>query len=130
MLKYPFKKEAPVNVFGEPLEPCSHDPSTGYFRDGHCNTCEEDTGSHTVCIVASKEFLQFSRFKGNNLTTPVTKYGFPGVKPGDCWCLCATRWLEAFEAGMAPRVFLTKTHKRALDLIPLERLKEFAVDLE
>ena len=129
MLKYPFKKQESLNIFDEPLLSCSHEPSTGYFRDGHCNTCEEDEGSHTVCIEVSKSFLEFSRFRGNDLSTPIPKYGFPGVKAGDRWCLCATRWLEAYDAGMAPRVFLTRTHKRALELIPLERLKEFAADL-
>ena len=129
MLKYPFKKQQSLNVFDEPLLPCSHNPSTGYFRDGHCNTCEEDAGSHTVCIEASKEFLEFSRFRGNDLSTAIPKYGFQGVKAGDYWCLCATRWQEAFDAGMAPKVFLARTHKRALELIPLERLKEYALDL-
>ncbi|MBV1915119.1 MAG: DUF2237 domain-containing protein [Pseudomonadales bacterium] len=129
MLKYPFKKQESLNIFDEPLLSCSHNPSTGYFRDGHCNTCKEDEGSHTVCIEVSKSFLEFSRFRGNDLSTPIPKYGFPGVKEGDRWCLCATRWQEAYDAGMAPRVFLTRTHKRALELIPLERLKEFAADL-
>ncbi|KZY90042.1 hypothetical protein A3743_27855, partial [Oleiphilus sp. HI0072] len=96
---------------------------------GKCNTCEADTGSHTVCIEASKDFLEYSRFKGNDLSTPVPEYGFPGLNPGDTWCLCAVRWLQAQEDGMAPRVHLTKTHIKALEVIPLERLKPYAADL-
>lgn len=118
-----------INVLGEPLQNCSERPLTGYFRDGLCNTCAEDAGSHTVCILASKEFLEYSRFKGNDLSTPIPEYGFEGVKPGDSWCLCAARWLEAYDSGMAPRVHLTRTHERALDVIEFEKLREFAVDL-
>ena len=118
-----------LNVFGEPLEPCGTRPVTGFFRDGHCNTCKEDTGSHTVCIEASKEFLEFSKLKGNDLSTPVPQYGFDGLRPGDNWCLCAARWLEAHENGKAPRIYLTRTHKRALEIIPLEVLRQYAVDL-
>ncbi|KZY30612.1 DUF2237 family protein [Oleiphilus sp. HI0086] len=118
-----------VNVLGEVLELCGSDPVTGYYRDGKCNTCEADTGSHTVCIEASKDFLEYSRFKGNDLSTPVPEYGFPGLNPGDTWCLCAVRWLQAQEDGMAPRVHLTKTHIKALEVIPLERLKPYAADL-
>jgi len=118
-----------INVFGEPLLPCGDDPVTGFFRDGKCNTCDEDSGSHTVCIETSKEFLEYSRFKGNDLSTPMPDYGFEGLTPGDTWCLCAARWLEAYEDDMAPRVHLTKTHKRALEIIPLETLRKFAADL-
>ncbi len=118
-----------INVFGEPLVPCGDDPVTGFFRDGKCNTCDEDFGSHTVCIVTTKKFLKYSRFKGNDLSTPMPDYGFEGLKPGDTWCLCAARWLEAYEDGMAPRVHLTKTHQRALKIIPLEILRKFAADL-
>lgn len=118
-----------VNVLGEVLELCGSDPVTGYYRDGKCNTCEADTGSHTVCIEASKDFLEYSRFKRNDLSTPVPEYGFPGLNPGDTWCLCAVRWLQAQEDGMAPRVHLTKTHIKALEVIPLERLKPYAADL-
>lgn len=118
-----------VNVLGEPLQSCSEKPLTGFFRDGKCNTCAEDAGSHTVCIQASQKFLEYSRFKGNDLSTPMPEYGFDGVKPGDSWCLCAARWLEAYESGMAPRVHLMRTHKRALEVVTLEKLRSYAVDL-
>jgi uncharacterized protein (DUF2237 family) len=118
-----------MNVLGEPLQSCSEKPLTGFFRDGKCNTCAEDVGSHTVCIQASQKFLEYSRFKGNDLSTPMPEYGFDGVKPGDSWCLCAARWLEAYESGMAPRVHLMRTHKRALEVVPLEKLRKYAVDL-
>jgi hypothetical protein len=118
-----------VNVLGEPLEMCGDNPMTGFFRDAKCNTCQEDVGSHTVCIEASQQFLEFSRFRGNDLSTPIPEYGFEGLKPGDSWCLCAARWMEAYEHNMAPRVHLMKTHKRALEIIPFEILKKFAVDL-
>ena len=118
-----------INVFDEPLLTCGDRPVTGFFRDSKCNTCKEDVGSHTVCIEASKEFLEFSRFKGNDLSRPMPEYGFDGLKPGDSWCLCAARWLEAYKDNMAPRVFLTKTHKRALEIVPFELLKKFAVDM-
>jgi uncharacterized protein (DUF2237 family) len=118
-----------LNVFGEKLVPCSLEPLTGFFRDGCCNTNDQDYGSHTVCIETTENFLEFSRFKGNDLSTPVPEFGFPGLKPGDRWCLCAGRWLEAYEQGMAPRVHLTRTHQRALEIIPLEILRQYAVDL-
>ena len=118
-----------VNVLGEPLDSCGDDPITGFFRDGKCNTCEEDVGSHTVCIEATKEFLEYSRFKGNDLSTPAPEFGFQGLRPGDSWCLCAARWLEAHEAGMAPRIYIMRTHKKALEIVPVELLKEYAVDL-
>jgi len=118
-----------VNIFDEPLIACSEDPITGFFRDGCCNTNDQDVGSHTVCIEVSEKFLQYSRFKGNDLSTPMPEFNFPGLQSGDRWCLCAARWLEAYEQGMAPRVFLARTHKKALDIVPLEQLKEFAVDL-
>ena len=118
-----------INVFEEELEICGDDPQTGFFRDGCCNTSKDDLGSHTVCILTSQEFLEYSRFKGNDLSTPAPQYGFPGLKPGDRWCLCAARWLEAYNQGMAPKVYLRRTHKKALDVIPLEVLHEFAVDL-
>lgn len=118
-----------VNVLGESLEMCGDDPVTGFFRDGKCNTCDEDVGSHTVCIETTKEFLEYSRFKGNDLTTPMPEHGFPGLRPGDSWCLCAARWLEAYEKDMAPRIHLTRTHKRALEIVPMELLKKYAVDL-
>lgn len=118
-----------INVFGESLAACGDDPLTGFFRDSKCNTCKDDVGSHTVCIEASQAFLEYSRFKGNDLSTPAPQFGFKGVKPGDSWCLCAARWLEAHENKMAPRVHLTRTHIKALDIVPLEILKQYATDL-
>ena len=116
----------PRNVLGGPLEPCSFDPTTGFFRDGHCHTCAEDHGSHTVCAVMTAEFLAFSQSRGNDLTTPMPQYEFPGLKPGDQWCLCAGRWLEAYEAGKAPKVNLEATNEAALAIVPLEALQEHA----
>lgn len=121
--------EDSLNVFGEQLIPCSTDPMTGFFRDGCCNTNEQDVGSHTVCIEVTAQFLEFSRFKGNDLSTPMPEFGFPGLKPGDRWCLCAARWLEAHQAGMAPRVLLQRTHIKALEIVPLKLMSEFALDL-
>jgi uncharacterized protein (DUF2237 family) len=118
-----------INVLGESLISCSEKPLTGFFRDGKCNTCAENVGSHTVCIQASQEFLEYSRFKGNDLSTPMPEYGFDGVKPGDSWCLCAGRWLEAYEQDRAPRVHLMRTHQRALEIVPIEILRKFAADL-
>lgn len=119
--------ESARNVLGGPLQPCSFDPNTGFFRDGHCHTCAQDHGSHTVCAVLTAEFLAFSKSRGNDLTTPMPQYEFPGLKPGDQWCLCAGRWLEAYEAGKAPRVNLDATNESALTIIPLEALQEHAV---
>ncbi len=118
-----------VNVMGEALAICGEQPLSGFFRDGKCNTCDEDVGSHTVCIEASKEFLEYSRFKGNDLSTPAPQFNFSGVNPGNSWCLCAARWLEAYKDKMAPRVYLLRTHKRALEVVPIELLKEYAADL-
>lgn len=118
-----------VSVLGEPLGSCGDDPVTGFYRDGKCNTCEQDFGSHTVCIEASKEFLEYSRFKGNDLSTPMPEFGFNGLKPGNTWCLCAARWLEAHSDKMAPRVYLTRTHEKALEIVPFDLLKKHAVDL-
>ena len=118
-----------VNVFDEELEACGHEPQTGFFRDGCCNTSKDDVGSHTVCVLTSREFLEYSRFKGNDLSTPAPQYGFPGLRPGDRWCLCAARWLEAYNQGMAPKVYLRRTHKKALEVVPIDVLREFAVDL-
>lgn len=118
-----------LNVFGEPLLPCGDDPVTGFFRDGHCNTCSEDLGSHTVCVELSQEFLEFSRFRGNDLMTPIPEFDFPGLKAGDSWCLCAARWLEAQEHERAPRVFLQRTHQKALEIIPMDILRKYAIDL-
>jgi uncharacterized protein (DUF2237 family) len=117
------------NVLGETLEPCSFKPLTGFFRNGCCDTGPADRGSHTVCIVATAEFLTFSASRGNDLSTPMPAYGFDGLKPGDRWCLCAPRWQEAFDAGRAPRVILRATHEGALQYCALADLKRFAVDL-
>ena len=116
------------NVLGGPLELCSADPLTGFFRDGCCRTDEDDTGSHTVCARVTEEFLAFSRAVGNDLSTARPEYGFPGLKPGDRWCLCAARWREAFQNGCAPEVFLGATHERELDICPLEELQAHAAD--
>jgi uncharacterized protein (DUF2237 family) len=121
--------DAAVNVFGEAIEICSENPVTGFFRDGCCNTSDDDLGSHTVCVQVTQDFLEFSRFRGNDLSTPRPEFGFAGLKPGDRWCLCAARWKEAHEAGMAPRVYLRATHKRALEIVPLRDMRAFAVDL-
>ena len=118
-----------LNVFDEALESCSDRPLTGFFRDGCCNTSDQDVGSHTVCVRLTAEFLEFSRFRGNDLSTPQPEFEFPGLNPGDCWCLCAARWLEAHEHGMAPKVYLRGTHKRALEIVPLAVLRKFAMDL-
>lgn len=111
------------NVLGTPLAPCSQDPVTGFFRDGCCHTGPQDRGMHTVCAVVTEDFLEFSASRGNDLSTPRPEFGFPGLKPGDRWCLCAARWLEACEAGMAPKVDLSATHLTTLDLIELDALK-------
>jgi len=123
------KMENPVNVFGDPLLACSLDPVTGFFRDGCCNTGEQDAGSHTVCVEVTDAFLAFSRTRGNDLSTPVEEFGFPGLQPGDRWCLCAARWLEAQQQDMAPRVYLQRTHIKALEIVPLVLLRQYAVDL-
>ena len=117
------------NVLGDRLELCSLTPMTGFFRDGCCNTSEEDFGSHTVCAVMTADFLAFSKLRGNDLSTPMPEFGFPGLKPGDRWCLCAPRWQEALEAGQPPRVVLRATHEGALEYCSLADLKRFAVDL-
>ena len=118
------------NVLGEPLAECCTKPMTGFYRDGSCNTGPEDFGVHTVCTKVDAEFLAFSKAAGNDLSTPVPEFGFPGLKPGDCWCLCAARWKEAFDADRAPRVRLTATHEATLEIVPLELLKRYAIDFE
>ena len=118
-----------LNVLGGPLLTCSDRPLTGFFRDGCCNTSEEDLGSHTVCVVLTAEFLEFSKARGNDLSTPRPEFGFPGLQPGQRWCLCAARWLEAYQAGMAPHVALNSTNQAALEIVSLEALKQCAVDL-
>lgn len=117
------------NVIGQALMPCSVDPVTGFYRDGCCHTGPEDVGSHTVCAVMTEEFLEFTKARGNDLSTPRPEFGFPGLAPGDRWCLCAARWQEAFQAGAAPQVALLSTHERALEVCALSDLKDHAVDL-
>ena len=119
-----------LNVLGGPLLTCSDQPRTGFFRDGCCNTSEEDFGSHTVCIVLTTDFLAFSKARGNDLSTPRPEFGFPGLQAGQRWCLCAARWLEAYQAGKAPQVALNSTNQAALEIVPLAALKQHAVDLE
>ncbi len=120
--------DSSINVLGEKLEPCSTEPVTGFFRNGCCDTSATDQGSHTVCVVMTAEFLAFSKARGNDLSTPRPEFGFEGLKPGDQWCLCAARFLEAYEAGHPPRIKLTATHKRALEIVPLDQLREHAVE--
>lgn len=117
------------NVLGEPLETCSTRPRTGFTRSGSCETGPEDLGSHTVCAQVTQEFLDLSRAQGNDLMTPAPQLGFPGLKPGDRWCLCAARWRAALEAGAAPRVVLRATHEQALEVVSLADLKAHALDL-
>jgi hypothetical protein len=117
------------NVFGEPLTDCSTSPLTGFFRNGCCDTGPQDIGSHTVCAIITGEFLAYSKSAGNDLSTPVPAYGFPGLNPGDRWCLCAARWLQAFRAGKAPKVSLASTNIAALEIVSLDDLKRHAIDL-
>ena len=116
------------NVLGEPLIPCSTDPLTGFFRTGLCDTCGDDTGMHTVCALMTEEFLRFSVERGNDLVTPMPQYRFPGLKPGDYWCLCLPRWIEAYQAGCAPPVKLEATHASALEFVDLATLRDFAAE--
>ena len=116
-----------LNVLAQPLQACSYDPLTGYRRDGCCSTDEHDAGLHLVCAVTSPEFLEFSRSRGNDLITPRPEWRFPGLKPGDRWCVCAERWLEAHRAGVAPPVSLEATHEVALEVIPLALLQANAI---
>ena len=115
------------NVFGEKLEICSTNPMTGFFRDGCCNTGQMDTGTHIVCSIMTEEFLKYTKSKGNDLSTPMPMYEFPGLKPGDRWCLCVNRWKEAFEAGVAPQVVLEATHEKVLEFVKMEALLSHAV---
>ncbi len=117
------------NVFGEPLAPCGLDPLTGFYRDGCCNTDYDDVGIHVICTQVTREFLAFSRAHGNDLSTPAPEAGFPGLEPGDRWCLCAGRWKEALDAGLAPPVILAATHEETLAIVPLDVLKRHAIDL-
>ena len=124
-----FRRARSRNVLGEPLKSCSENPVTGFFRNGCCDTSVEDIGSHTVCVVVTESFLQFSKVRGNDLSTPLPDYNFPGLKEGDRWCLCAPRWQEALDAGRAPKVVLGATHEGALDFCSLADLKTHAIDL-
>lgn len=118
------------NIFDEPLETCCTGPMTGYFRDGLCRTVSQDTGTHTVCAVMTDEFLIFSAVKGNDLITPIPYYQFPGLKAGDKWCLCVTRWLQAERSGKAPKLILEATHEKTLDFVPLALLVKHAFRAE
>ncbi|MEG3921471.1 DUF2237 domain-containing protein [Microcoleus sp. MON1_C1] len=118
-----------TNVLGGKLENCCTSPMTGYYRDGKCNTGGGDFGAHTVCAQLTEEFLQFTKSNGNDLSTPVPEFNFPGLKPGDCWCLCASRWKEAMDAGVAPPVVLAATHALTLEYVSLDELKQHAADL-
>lgn len=121
-------QEPSVNVLGGTLESCSAAPLTGFFRNGCCDTGPADRGRHTVCAVMTAEFLALSKYLGNDLSTPMPEYGFAGLRPGDRWCLCAARFLQAHEEGAAPRVRLASTHVRTLDIVPLDVLKDYATD--
>ena len=118
-----------LNIFHESLEECSINPLTGFLRTGCCETNDNDQGTHTVCALMDKEFLQFSFNQGNDLITPMPEYNFLGLKPGDKWCLCANRWLEAFDAGVAPRIFAKATNLKTLDIISMDKIKKFALDI-
>lgn len=120
----------PRNVLGGPLAECGSKPLTGFYRDGCCNTGRDDHGVHTVCALMTADFLEFSLARGNDLSTPMPDFGFPGLKAGDRWCLCAARWREALKAGRAPRVVLAATHERTLDYVSLDDLKKHAIDLQ
>ncbi len=116
-------KDPEINVLGSELELCGTDPVTGFFRDGHCNTCAADQGSHTVCAIMTAEFLAYSKYVGNDLSTPRPEFRFAGLRPGDAWCLCAARFLQAHDEGCAPLVRLAATHERTLDIVPLAVLE-------
>ena len=117
-----------INVYGKELETCCDNPKTGFFRNGMCDTCKEDIGIHTVCILATEDFLVFSKGAGNDLSTPHPEYELPGLKPGNRWCLCAQRWMEAYDKGKAPPVFLESTHEATLKLVDFNILQKFAVN--
>ena len=116
-----------VNVFGQSLALCCNSPKTGFYRDGFCNTGLSDVGTHVVCAEMTQEFLEFSKSKGNDLTTPNESYSFPGLKPGDKWCICVLRWKEAYDVGIAPKVYLEATHEKALKYVTIEQLIEYAL---
>jgi len=121
------EKSIHKNVLGKPLEPCCHEPVTGFYRDGFCHTGEQDFGSHVVCAQMTNEFLEYSKSQGNDLITPRPEFNFPGLKEGDLWCLCGTRWIEAFKKGVAPKIKLNGTHEKMLEFATLDDLKELAI---
>lgn len=123
-------KPKPRNVLGDELQVCCKDPMTGFYRDGYCRTGIEDTGRHTVCIVATDEFLEYSRSVGNDLSTPMPQYDFPGLKAGDRWCLVALRWKQALKDGMAPKVVLASTHESVLQIVSLDQLRQYSYEDE
>ena len=123
------RPEPAKNVLGEPMVICCEDPLTGFYRNGKCDTGSDDHGLHTVCVQATSEFLEYSKSVGNDLSTPMTEFGFPGLKDGDRWCLCLSRWKQAYDAGKAPRVYLASTHEASLELVPLEVFLEYAIDV-
>ena len=123
------EKEFQKNVLGEKLEPCSVDPLTGWFRDGCCNTDEIDQGVHTVCAKVTSKFLNWAKESGNDLITPHLEFDFPGLKEGDCWCVCAATYAQSIDAGNACKIFLKKTNYKTLEIIPIEKLKKYAIDL-
>lgn len=118
-------KSNELNVLGTALEPCCTDPATGYFRDGYCKTIQEDSGTHILCAIVTQEFLDFTKSRGNDLSTPIPHWSFPGLKPGSKWCLCISRWLEAERSGNAPYVILEATHQKALDYTTLDLLQKY-----
>jgi uncharacterized protein (DUF2237 family) len=124
MARYPSR-----NVLGEQLIGCSDRPRTGFFRNGCCDSGDEDLGLHTVCVQVTADFLAFSAARGNDLSTPVPEHDFAGLRPGDRWCLCAARWKEAYDAGKAPHVLLASTHEATLEIVPLELLRRHALDM-
>jgi uncharacterized protein (DUF2237 family) len=124
------EKDPSVNVLGGPLQPCSMDPVTGFFRNGACDTCTQDAGSHTVCAVLTKEFLAYSKYVGNDLSTPRPEFGFAGLNAGDHWCLCAGRFLQAHDEGCAPLVNLAATHQKASEIVPVDVLKQYDATLK
>ena len=128
MINLPLMKEASLNVFGDPLIVCGTKPITGAYRNGCCDTGPFDVGTHTVCAVVTAEFLAFSKGKGNDLTRALPQYNFPGLVEGDYWCLCVSRWLEAYRVGVAPKIKLAASHQKTLDYVSLEVLTSFAID--
>ena len=117
------------NVFGDDLVTCGYEPITGFYRDGSCNTEQRDVGSHTICVSVTEEFLSYSKSKGNDLITPVPEFGFPGLVAGDRWCVCAQRWLEAYEDNVAPKVIMSATNEKVLDIVSIDILKKYALDI-